>query len=132
MKRTLLAVFLTAIVFGGGAYAVGRTSGGSSAGPVKAEGAHQESRTDTHREVIAGAGHVHAVTHRPDGTLLLGAHGGLFRSSDGGADWTSVDAVTDGSSSDFMSLVQSPGDGDELLAGGHGLGVVRSSDGGAT
>jgi hypothetical protein len=34
--------------------------------------------------VIPGAQHIHAVTYDPEGKLLLGTHGGLFKSNDGG------------------------------------------------
>lgn len=54
-------------------------------------------------------------------------------SSDDGATWTAVEVDGDvRSSSDFMALVPSPGEDSLLFAGGHGLGVVKSADGGAT
>lgn len=133
MKRTVLTVMLTALLVGGGAYAMGRSTGGSEADASATVREHTEAHSESSAAgAIQGAGHVHAVTQRPDGSLLLGSHGGLYRSADDGATWTPVEVAGDIESTDFMNLVAAPGDANVIFAGGHGLGVVRSSDGGAT
>ncbi|MGH9030503.1 MAG: WD40/YVTN/BNR-like repeat-containing protein [Acidimicrobiia bacterium] len=72
------------------------------------------------------------MTHLPSGRLLLGSHGGLYASENGGRTWEKVDATGELESTDFMSLVPDPTHPDTLFAGGHGLGVVKSTDGGET
>lgn len=132
MKRTILTILATAATIGTVAYALGRAdsepaqtaSSASEAGHLDADA------TDDEPVLLDGAGHVHV--HGPDGSLLLGAHGGLFASADDGATWSPVDFDVDVSSSDFMSLAAHPTQPDVLFAGGHGAGVVRSDDGGST
>lgn len=135
MKRTALIVAVTALVVATAAFVAGRASSGG-AGPDSAvaaetniDGAHDDGG---HSSVIAGAEHVHAVTHMPDGTLLLGAHGGLYRSEDRGDSWQPVEVRGDVEADDFMSLVVHPTEEGTVFAGGHGLGVVKSTDGGDT
>ncbi len=136
MKRTILTVIVTAFVVAIGAFAIGRASNGSDgdAVPAAASEGHEdhEATGGTEHARIAGAGHVHSVTHLPEGQLLLGAHAGLYRSDDGGRSWHKADVAGDIEAMDFMSLVPHPSDPDTLFAGGHGLGVVKSTDGGRT
>lgn len=81
---------------------------------------------------IPGAHHIHALTYDADGNLLLGTHGGLFRSNDKGKTWQKI--VTRGSvnADDWMSLVVDPRNRKVIFAGGHDLGVIKSEDGGIT
>src|SRR6266850_1371142 len=82
--------------------------------------------------VIPGAQHIHAVTYDPEGNLLLGTHGGLFKSSDGGKAWQKVSVKGSVNADDWMSLVVDPRNRKIMFAGGHDLGVIKSSDGGVT
>ena len=82
--------------------------------------------------VIPGAQHIHAVTYDPEGNLLLGTHGGLFKSSDGGKTWQKVSVKGSVNADDWMSLVVDPRNRKIMFAGGHDLGVIKSSDGGIT
>lgn len=133
MKRTFFAVLLTALLFGGGAYALGRSAGGPAGDAPATSLSDTESHSDGSDPAdIDVAGHVHALVHEPDGSLLSGRHGGLYRSRDDGATWAPVKVVGAVESRDFMSLVTSPAEANVIFAGGHGMGVVKSSDGGTT
>ena len=137
MKRTFLTVAATALVVAAIAFAIGRASlddPGRAALPASSDDATPGHEHDegTPSPVIPGAEHVHAVTHLPGGGLLLGAHGGLYRSDDGGRTWGQVDARGELEATDFMSLVSHPTQREVVFAGGHGLGVVKSTDGGET
>lgn len=77
-------------------------------------------------------GHVHALLRNPaDGILLLGAHNGLFKSTDEGKTFQEVEVKGDVKAMDFMNFVYDP-NSKTLFAGGHDLGVVKSIDGGVT
>ena len=144
MKRTFVTVALTAIVAAGAAFGIARASSSSGDGSsasgrtgsntpgTAADGEHPEASATVAEPEIENAGHVHSVTHLPSGQLLLGAHGGLYRSDDGGSSWAKADIAGDVEAVDFMSLVPHPAQPDTLFAGGHGLGVVKSTDGGTT
>ena len=74
-------------------------------------------------------GHVHALFRVPaTGTILLGTHNGLFKSTDQGK--TFVDAKP-GIQGEFMNFAYDAKN-NIIYAGGHGLGIVKSTDGGAT
>jgi photosystem II stability/assembly factor-like uncharacterized protein len=82
--------------------------------------------------VIPGAQHIHAVTYDPEGNLLLGTHGGLFKSTDGGKAWQKVSVKGSVNADDWMSLIVDPRNRKIMFAGGHDLGVIKSIDGGMT
>lgn len=134
MKRTILTVLVTAAIIGSVAYVLGRGDGqADEAASTGGESRHLDAQASADDQVLVeGAGHVHALVHRPDGSLLLGAHGGLFASDDDGATWSPAPFDADVPSSDFMSLAAHPTEPDVLFAGGHGVGVVKSTDGGST
>lgn len=134
MKRTIITILATAAIIGTVAYALGRADREpEQTASTTGEAGHLDAHATGDEPILLdGAGHVHALVHRPDGSLLLGAHGGLFASADDGATWSPVDFDADVPSSDFMSLVTHPTQPDVLFAGGHGVGVVRSDDGGST
>lgn len=81
---------------------------------------------------IPGAHHIHAVAYDHKGNLLLGTHGGLFKSEDGGKVWKKVQTKGSVNADDWMSLVSHPQDHKVIFAGGHDLGVIKSEDGGIT
>src|SRR3989344_4908003 len=61
---------------------------------------HNEGGSDN--VVIPGAHHVHAITHDSEGSLLLGTHGGLFKSNDGGKTWQKVSVKGSVNADDWM------------------------------
>lgn len=87
---------------------------------------------ETPQAKIPGAHHIHALMYDAEGNILLGTHGGLFKSADKGKTWQN--AVVKGSvnADDWMSLVADPRNRKVIFAGGHDLGVIKSEDNGAT
>lgn len=81
---------------------------------------------------IPGAHHIHALTYDADGNLLLGTHGGLFKTVNKGKAWQKVAVKGNVNADDWMSLVNDPGNRNVIFAGGHDLGVIKSEDNGAT
>lgn len=81
---------------------------------------------------IPGAHHVHAIAYDHEGSLLLGTHGGLFKSRDGGKTWEKVQTKGSVNADDWMSLINDPRSRKTIFAGGHDLGVIKSQDGGIT
>lgn len=79
---------------------------------------------------IPGAHHIHALTFDAKGNLLLGTHGGLFKSVDAGKTWQKVEIKGSVNAEDWMSIVADPRDRNVLYAGGHDLGIIKSMDGG--
>ena len=74
-------------------------------------------------------GHVHALFKvSATGTILLGTHNGLFKSTDQGKTFTKANPNVEG---EFMSFAYDSRN-NIIYAGGHGLGVVKSTDNGAT
>lgn len=67
--------------------------------------------------------HVHALRAADDGTLLLGLHGALWRSTDGGATWEP--AGLEGQ--DAMAIGIDPDTDGPILVGGHGV-LARADD----
>ena len=77
-------------------------------------------------------GHVHALWANPqDGSLLMGTHHGLFINTDQGKTFKKVDAKGDINSNDFMNFAYDANK-KALYAGGHDVGVLKSTDGGTT
>lgn len=77
-------------------------------------------------------GHVHGIFLNPsDNILLMGTHHGLFKSNDDGKTFTKIDMKGDINSDDFMNFAYDPNT-KTLFAGGHDLGVVKSTDGGTS
>lgn len=66
---------------------------------------------------LPGSDHVHALRAADDGTLLLGLHGALWRSTDGGDTWQQ--AGLEGK--DAMAIGIGPDADGPLLIGGHGV-----------
>lgn len=97
--------------------------------PIQSKQSHMDENKESK---IPGAQHVHAITYDADGNLLLGTHGGLFKSIDNGKNWNKIEVRGSVNSDDWMSLVSHPEKRTVIFAGGHDLGVVKSEDGGIT
>lgn len=76
-------------------------------------------------------GHVHGLFQLLDKALLMGTHQGLFKSSDDGKTFTKVAMKGDVNSDDFMNFAYDQTN-KIIYAGGHDVGVVKSTDEGAT
>ena len=75
-------------------------------------------------------GHVHALFQLPDKTLLMGTHHGLFKSIDQGTVFQKI-VIKGTEAEDFMNFAYDQTN-KILYAGGHDVGVVKSTDGGVT
>jgi photosystem II stability/assembly factor-like uncharacterized protein len=77
--------------------------------------------------------HTHALAFdHVQNHLFLGTHQGLSRSQDDGKTWSKVDVKGEVPSTDFMALAIDPANPQTLYAAGHGLWVIKSTDGGTT
>jgi photosystem II stability/assembly factor-like uncharacterized protein len=88
---------------------------------------------DPHGKGAGGPGmdHLHALAVGPrDGTLLMGTHDGLHRSTDEGKTWTKVAPEGEFPGRDVMAIAVDPKQPEVFYAAGHDLGVVKSTDGG--
>lgn len=72
---------------------------------------------------LPASDHVHALRAADDGTLLLGLHGALWRSTDAGDTWQR--AGLEGQ--DAMAIGAGPGRDGPVLVGGHGV-LARADD----
>ena len=75
--------------------------------------------------------HALALDHKQN-ILWLGTHDGLSRSQDEGKTWSKVEVKGDVPSTDFMALAIDPTNPQTVYAAGHGLWVIKSTDGGTT
>ncbi len=93
---------------------------------------YQNSSSQNSSSSAQKTGHVHALWVNPqDGSLLMGTHHGLFKSTDQGKTFKKVDAKGAINSLDFMNFAYNSNT-KTLFAGGHDVGVVKSTDGGTT
>lgn len=81
-------------------------------------------------EVLARGHHLHslAVTAGDPETILVGAHGGLFKSIDGGKTWE--EAPEEATKTDVMGLYIHQKSSSVIYASGHDIGIMKSMDGG--
>ncbi|HEY4509798.1 MAG TPA: hypothetical protein VJC15_02315 [Candidatus Paceibacterota bacterium] len=132
MNKIYLVII--AIVLLGGGYLLGtynKTSAPETQNqPVSLTPSHHASETSNAK--IAGAQHIHALAYDADGNLILGTHGGLFKSIDAGKNWQKVATKGSVNADDWMSLVSDPRNRKVFFAGGHDLGVIKSDDNGTT
>ncbi|HEX2027242.1 MAG TPA: hypothetical protein VHF25_04505 [Nitriliruptorales bacterium] len=77
----------------------------------------------TEPATLPASHHVHALRAADDGTLLLGLHGALWRSTDGGSTWRH--AGLEGH--DAMAIGIGPDADGPILIGGHGM-LARADD----
>jgi photosystem II stability/assembly factor-like uncharacterized protein len=77
--------------------------------------------------------HAHALAlDHQEHVLYLGTHHGLARSQDAGKTWTTVDMPGEVPRPDIMALAIDPTNPHIVYAAGHGLWVIKSTDGGTT
>jgi hypothetical protein len=77
--------------------------------------------------------HAHALAFDHVRNILwLGTHHGLSRSQDEGKTWSKVEVTGEVPGTDFMALAIDSTDPQTLYAAGHGLWVIKSSDGGSS
>lgn len=78
-------------------------------------------------------GHVHALAVNPQTKeLFLGARP-IYRSSDDGKSWAAIDGIPKSEErANITSIAIDPTDPQVMYATGHGIGVAKSTDGGAT
>jgi len=147
VKRSFLLAITVLVVIGVGV-AVGFILTQKQPPPIATPTTPTESQKDKHSESEAklpgGAlvsktyGHVHALAIVPEGDryrLLMGTHLGLFASADEGKTWEKINAQGELEADDFMQFAIDPtlkGGEPLVYAGGHGLWVVKSTDGGRT
>ncbi|MBI2327697.1 hypothetical protein HYU92_05265 [Candidatus Curtissbacteria bacterium] len=75
-------------------------------------------------------GHVHAILQNPkDNSLFLGTHEGLFKSTDSGKTFKKIATKGEVNEMDFMNFAYDQNN-KIIYAGGHDLGVIKSTDGG--
>ena len=122
-KLTIPILIIVAIGIG---YLIGTRNNPTTSSPSSS---HEGGETQAK---IPGARHIHALIHDADGNLLLGTHGGLFKSVDKGKTWQKVAVKGSVNADDWMSLVSDPRNRKVIFAGGHDLGVIKSEDNGVT
>lgn len=124
MKNALPFIVISAIIIiGGGVFFLSQNKRSSNAPAGNLEVESMENPV---------YGHVHSLFRNPtDNSFLMGAHNGLFKSTDDGKTFTKVDVKGDVKAMDFMNFAYDPNT-KTLFAGGHDLGVVKSTDGGVT
>ncbi len=78
-------------------------------------------------------GHVHALAVNPETKeLFLGARP-IYRSTDNGKSWTAIEGIPKSEErANITSIAIDPSDPQVMYATGHGIGVVKSADGGKT
>lgn len=77
--------------------------------------------------------HVHSLAMDSDGrNLFLGAHTGLYRSSDHGRIWNRVSVSSKYAHLDVMDIAADPKDPNAIYIGTHEAGVLKTTDRGKT
>lgn len=127
-KLVVIAVIIAASL--GGVYLFSQKQSNPSQSSAR-QGTYTQVQEESLKE-NATYGHVHALISNPqDNSLLMGTHEGLFKSTNGGKTFQKVDAKGEVNAMDFMNFAYDQNN-KIIYAGGHDLGVVKSSDGGVT
>lgn len=111
----------------------------SATGPAAAQNASRVSpdgnSEQAHSQLAPSpfGGHVHALAVNPQTEeLFLGARP-IYRSADGGAIWKAIEGIPKAEErANITSIAIDPSDPELMYATGHGVGVVKSDDGGET
>lgn len=126
-SKYLIAIIISIATLAGIAY----LSSNKASTPAPVASQQQEETAEEN----ATYGHVHSVFKMPDGTILMGAHTGLFKSTDDGktfarAQIESTDSLVN-PDGEFMNFAYD--DKNKILyAGTHDSGLLKSTDYGAT
>lgn len=129
-----MVLIITIVILGGAIFFLtqgkNQNNNTTSSTKVGSSPPHSESAVDISENSTYG--HVHSMFRNPqDSSLLMGTHQGLFKSIDDGKTFTKVDVKGDVMVSDFMNFAYNS-NSKTIFAGGHDLGVVKSTDGGVT
>lgn len=94
----------------------------------------QKTNTDPNNGATKVIGYKLAVDPSDANIVYFGAPSGLFRTSDGGANWSTIASVPSSSNSIIVTIDWTSASGGSRIvyASSHGNGVYRSSDGGST
>ena len=131
MKNNTLLIIVIGIVIFSGIFLLSNKSSNVSNTATTVKSTTSNTQEDQASE-NATYGHVHALWVNPqDGSLLMGTHHGLFKSTDQGKTLKKVDIKSDVNADDFMNFAYDSNT-KTLFAGGHDVGVVKSTDGGVT
>lgn len=131
MKNLKIPILIVIFLALGGVFLISQKFNSSSKNSASTQNA---SSTIQEESVMENSiyGHVHALIQNPqDNSLLLGTHEGLFKSSDGGKTFKKVETTGEVNAMDFMNFAYDQSN-KIIYAGGHDLGVVKSTDGGVT
>ncbi|MBI2012033.1 hypothetical protein HYS91_04655 [Candidatus Daviesbacteria bacterium] len=131
MNSKLVYIIVAVLLLGGVVFFAQKQAG---APKLKSETAQSLPATTQEESVRENStyGHVHALISNPqDNSLLLGTHEGLFKSADGGKTFQKVGVKGEVNAMDFMNFAYDQNN-KIIYAGGHDLGVVKSTDGGVT
>lgn len=127
MKKSVVVGILLISIIIGGVFLLRKTNGRS----VTTSISRSSGVSDTEIQENQTYGHVHALFVNPDSTIIMGTHHGLFKSIDQGKTFQKIEMKGDVNSDDFMNFAYDRTN-NILYAGGHNVGVVKSTDGAAT
>lgn len=131
MKNRFVIIVIIVVVLGG-AFLLSRKQNQYPKNPTPQTQSVSSYNQDESVSENANYGHVHALLLNPqDNSLLLGTHEGLFKSTNQGKTFQKVSVKGEVKAMDFMNFAYDQNN-KIIYAGGHDLGVIKSSDGGMT
>lgn len=126
----VIALIAAVVLLGGGVFFLLSNNRPSNTSASKTVQGQMESEVET--MVNPQYGHVHALFKVPGtNTFLMGSHKGLFQSVDNGKTFTQAEAKGVMAGMEFMNFAYDQNT-KTLFAGGHDLGVVKSTDNGTS
>lgn len=130
MRQPLVLVLIaTVIILGGGLLFLSQNKNQSYTSMPQTS-SHSEIEPNVIENPVYG--HVHSLFHYPsDNSFLMGTHNGLFKSTNDGKTFAKIDVKGEVKAMDFMNFAYDK-NSKIIYAGGHDVGVIKSTDGGAT
>lgn len=123
MNKTITIGILLIVIFLGGFYYFSQNTKKTTTSHVDQQVTENENSQYEH---------AHALFRVPsDGTFLLGTHKGLYKSTDQGKTFSKATVKNVDPALEFMNFAYDSKN-KILYAGGHGLGIVKSTDNGTT